>query len=131
MTNEAEEQTMTDIATVTVLGAGVLGAQIAYQAAFSGFDVVAYDVNETALAAARKRFVKLAATYEEQVKNRGPFVAGSVPNPRHGRLEHGLQHRAAGNEEQRRLARFLKENYIDKGKLGVDSAEGFYRYPYP
>ncbi len=36
---------------------------------------------------------------------------------------------AAGNEEQRNLARFLKENYIDKGKLGVASGEGFYRYP--
>ena len=35
---------------------------------------------------------------------------------------------AAGNEEQRRLARFLKENYIDKGKLGADSGEGFYSY---
>ena len=68
MTNEAEEQTMTRIATVTVLGTGVLGAQIAYQAAYSGFDVVAYDINETALAAARKRFIKLAATYEQQVK---------------------------------------------------------------
>jgi len=68
VTNEAEEHTMTRIATVTILGTGVLGAQIAYQAAYSGFDVVAYDINETALAAARKRFVKLAATYEEQVK---------------------------------------------------------------
>jgi 3-hydroxybutyryl-CoA dehydrogenase len=36
---------------------------------------------------------------------------------------------AAGNEKQRRLAQFLKENYIDKGKLGVDSGEGFYSYP--
>ena len=36
---------------------------------------------------------------------------------------------AAGNEEQQRLARFLKENYIDKGKLGLDSGEGFYSYP--
>jgi 3-hydroxybutyryl-CoA dehydrogenase len=35
---------------------------------------------------------------------------------------------AAGNEEQRRLAQFLKENYIDKGKLGADSGEGFYIY---
>ena len=209
---------MTHIATVTVLGTGVLGAQIAYQAAYSGFDVVAYDINETALAAARKRFVKLAATYEEQVKgtaggkadaalkritlqmdlgravaaanlvieavpenlelkreiyrkigraqertskvrpqlasdavsrrcsraaggrcrrsgdngqdvaNCDPFVAGSVPNPPHGRLAHRLQHRR-GNEKRQRLARYLKENYIDKGKLGAESDKGFYRYP--
>jgi 3-hydroxyacyl-CoA dehydrogenase len=32
------------IAAVTVLGAGVLGSQIAYQAAYSEFDVVAYSV---------------------------------------------------------------------------------------
>jgi 3-hydroxybutyryl-CoA dehydrogenase len=36
---------------------------------------------------------------------------------------------SAGNEQQQRLARFLKDNYIDKGKLGVDAGEGFYRYP--
>ena len=35
---------------------------------------------------------------------------------------------AARNEKQHRLARFLKENYIDKGKLGADSGEGFYSY---
>ena len=35
---------------------------------------------------------------------------------------------AAENEEQRGLAQFLKENYIDKGKLGADSGEGFYSY---
>ena len=294
MTNEAEKQTMTHIATVTVLGTGVLGAQIAYQAAYSGFDVVAYDINETALAAARKRFVKLAATYEEQVKGAAggkadaalkritlqmdlgravaaaDLVIEAVPenlelkreiyrkigqlapaktifatntstllpsdlmestgrperflashfanqiwiqntaevmgtpktdpdvyraivafasaidmvpielkkeHPRYvlnslltpflddalGLLVDGVAEPetvdntwriatrsslgpfqildmvglntvynidAAGNDEQRRLARFLKENYIDKGKLGVDSGEGFYRYPY-
>jgi 3-hydroxybutyryl-CoA dehydrogenase len=35
---------------------------------------------------------------------------------------------APGNEEQRRFARFLKDNYIDKGKLGVGSGEGFDSY---
>ena len=59
---------MTHIATVTVLGTGVLGSQIAYQIAYSGFDVVAYDVNEQALAAAKKRFATLAATYKDEVK---------------------------------------------------------------
>ena len=59
---------MTYIATVTVLGTGVLGSQIAYQIAYSGFDVVAYDVNEQALTAAKKRFATLAATYKDEVK---------------------------------------------------------------
>ena len=26
---------------------------------------------------------------------------------------------------------FIKENYIDKGKMGVSSGEGFYKYPNP
>ena len=46
----------TTISSVTVLGAGVLGAQIAFQAAYAGFDVVSYDINDDALAAARDRF---------------------------------------------------------------------------
>ena len=45
-----------DIKNVTVLGAGVLGAQIALVTAFRGFNVVSWDINEDALAAAAKRF---------------------------------------------------------------------------
>ena len=59
---------MKEINKVTVLGTGVLGSQIAYQTAYSGFEVVAYDINEEALRAAKERFVKLAATYKEQLK---------------------------------------------------------------
>ena len=35
---------MSDIKKVTVLGSGVLGSQIAFQAAFHGYDVTSYDV---------------------------------------------------------------------------------------
>jgi 3-hydroxybutyryl-CoA dehydrogenase len=35
---------------------------------------------------------------------------------------------AAGNARQQRRARFLKKNYIDKGKLGLESGQGFYSY---
>lgn len=35
---------------------------------------------------------------------------------------------AAGNDRQQRQARFLKKNYIDKGKLGFESGQGFYSY---
>ena len=45
-----------DIKNVTVLGAGVLGAQIALVTAFRGFNVVSWDINDDALAAAAKRF---------------------------------------------------------------------------
>ncbi len=48
---------------ITVLGTGVLGSQIAFQTAYHGFDVVAYDIDEAALDAARARFAKLAETY--------------------------------------------------------------------
>jgi len=59
---------MSVISKVTVLGTGILGSQIAYQTAYSGFNVVAYDINEQAITAARKRFAGLAATYKEEVK---------------------------------------------------------------
>ena len=59
---------MTDINNVTVLGAGVLGAQIAYQAAFAGKNVVSYDINDDALAAAKDRFDKLDKTYAAGVE---------------------------------------------------------------
>jgi 3-hydroxyacyl-CoA dehydrogenase len=33
-----------------------------------------------------------------------------------------------GDERDRQIAAWLKENYIDAGKLGVATGEGFYRY---
>ena len=38
---------------VTVLGAGVLGAQISFQIAYRGFEVTTYDVGDAALKQAR------------------------------------------------------------------------------
>ncbi|MCB5282466.1 3-hydroxyacyl-CoA dehydrogenase [Arthrobacter sp. AL08] len=63
---------MPDIKTLTVLGTGVLGSQIAYQAAFHGFEVTAYDIDDAALEKARARFDHLAGIYREQT------VAGAV-----------------------------------------------------
>ena len=57
----------TKIRRVSVLGTGVLGAQIAYQVAYSGFEVVAYDIDDAALAAARERFDRLSHTYRAEV----------------------------------------------------------------
>jgi 3-hydroxybutyryl-CoA dehydrogenase len=54
---------MTRLTNITVLGTGVLGSQIAFQTAFSGFEVVAWDIDDTALEAARVRFRKLADRY--------------------------------------------------------------------
>ena len=36
-----------------------------------------------------------------------------------------------GNEVNIAIARYLKEHYLDQGKLGVASGEGFYKYPDP
>jgi 3-hydroxybutyryl-CoA dehydrogenase len=54
-----------DITRVTVLGTGVLGSQIAYQAAYSGFDVTAYDISTEILESAKLRFQELASRYEQ------------------------------------------------------------------
>ncbi|MFI7000656.1 3-hydroxyacyl-CoA dehydrogenase [Nocardia sp. NPDC050175] len=56
---------------VTVLGTGVLGSQIAFQTAFSGFEVTAYDINDDALKAAHDRFTKLVAIYQDEVDGAG------------------------------------------------------------
>ncbi|MEJ1155882.1 3-hydroxyacyl-CoA dehydrogenase [Microbacterium marmarense] len=56
---------MNTLNNVTVLGGGVLGAQIAYQAAFHGKNVTVYDINDEALEAARERFNKLVSVYVE------------------------------------------------------------------
>ena len=53
---------MPEIKTLTVLGTGVLGSQIAYQAAFHGFAVTAYDLDDEALDKARSRFTQLAGS---------------------------------------------------------------------
>ena len=61
------QRTATDIASVTVLGTGVLGSQIAYQSAYSGFDVTAYDISDEILKGAEHRFAGIAASYELEV----------------------------------------------------------------
>ena len=64
---------------VTVLGTGVLGSQIAFQSAFKGFTVTAYDINDEVLEAAKARFEKLAETY-----------ANEVPDARDGKAREAL-----------------------------------------
>ncbi|MDL9937207.1 3-hydroxyacyl-CoA dehydrogenase [Gordonia sp. ABSL1-1] len=71
---------MSDIKKVTVLGTGVLGSQIAYQSAYSGFAVTAYDISDEILDKARERFAGLAATYKAE-----------VPGAADGKADEGLQ----------------------------------------
>ncbi len=58
---------MSSISKVTVLGTGVLGSQIAFQSAYSGFDVSVYDIDDAAIVKARQRFNALVETYEKEV----------------------------------------------------------------
>jgi len=69
---------MTGIHKVAVLGMGVLGSQIAFQTAYSGFEVSAYDVSDEALASARARLAGLVKTYEAQVAGAAGGKAAST-----------------------------------------------------
>lgn len=53
---------------ITVAGGGVLGSQIAFQAAFHGFEVVIYDINKEALKSAQDRLEKLKISYVKDMK---------------------------------------------------------------
>jgi 3-hydroxyacyl-CoA dehydrogenase len=57
-----------NIQKVTVLGTGVLGSQIAYQTAYCGYEVTAYDVSADALETGQERIRGLAERYEREVK---------------------------------------------------------------
>jgi len=59
---------MTTLKNITVLGTGVLGSQIAYQAAFRGFQVTVWDVDAAALEQAEERFAQLAGVYSAEVE---------------------------------------------------------------
>lgn len=71
---------MHTISNVTVLGTGVLGSQIAYQTAYSGFQVTAYDISDEILDNAKARFAGLAETYKQD----------DVPGAAEGRAEEAL-----------------------------------------
>jgi 3-hydroxybutyryl-CoA dehydrogenase len=70
---------------ITVAGSGVLGGQIAFQAAYNGFRVNVYDISEDVLRHARERITALKQNYKEdlaatqqdvdQAFKRLPFVA--------------------------------------------------------
>ncbi|WJY67528.1 3-hydroxyacyl-CoA dehydrogenase [Corynebacterium auris] len=60
---------MTDIKKVTVLGAGVLGAQIAFQIAYKGFNVTSWDIDDDAVEAAKKRFDSFEDRYLRDVED--------------------------------------------------------------
>lgn len=52
---------------IAVIGAGVLGSQIAFQTAYCGFSVCSYDLNEEALQEAMGRFQYWAQAYQNDL----------------------------------------------------------------
>jgi 3-hydroxyacyl-CoA dehydrogenase len=52
---------------VAVAGSGVLGAQIAFQCAYRGFNVCVYDVSSVALAKLPEKWRQLAGIYQREV----------------------------------------------------------------
>jgi 3-hydroxyacyl-CoA dehydrogenase len=69
---------MTEIRKVAVLGTGVLGSQIAFQSAYSGFAVVAYDISDESLQKARLRFAALVETYRKEVTGAADLQADTM-----------------------------------------------------
>lgn len=69
---------MTDTKNVSILGAGNLGAQIAYRAAFYGHNVTAYDISDDAIDAAKKRVEKIASNYVHDLDDVSEDKAASV-----------------------------------------------------
>ena len=150
------------IENVTVLGTGVLGSQIAFQTAYSGFTVSAYDISDELLAKARQSFEGLAARYEREVRGAaggparaalgrisywsdlGKAVSGadlvSECVPEKLDLKRTVYRELGAVAPEKTIfrtnsssllpsARYVKEHYIDQGKLGQPTGEGFFKYP--
>lgn len=52
---------------ITIAGSGVLGYQIAFQAAFHGFNVTVYDINDEVLEKARDKFNGLSEAFQKDL----------------------------------------------------------------
>ena len=53
---------------ITVAGSGVLGYQIAFQAAFYGFNVTVYDINDAVLEKAKAKFETMSNAFKTDLK---------------------------------------------------------------
>ena len=52
---------------VVILGGGVLGSQIAYQSAFSGFPTVIYDISDEAVDSAKQKVASYPKQYQQDI----------------------------------------------------------------
>ena len=102
---------------VTVLGAGVLGSQIGFQAALHGKEVTLWDISDEALDVARGRAEAIVPDYVREVPSGDEQVARAAVA--------GLRWTS---EESRSFAEMLQRDYLAHGRVGRESGEGFYRY---
>lgn len=56
-----------EIKNVVVAGSGTMGYQIAFQIAYSGYNVTVYDINEQVLEIAKAKFELLSETYKKDI----------------------------------------------------------------
>ena len=65
---------------ITVAGGGVLGAQIAYAAAFHGFDVTIWGRSEGSIERAKPRINKVYETYTKELEFAPRYIGAEFPN---------------------------------------------------
>lgn len=69
-----------EIRKITVAGGGVLGAQIAYAAAFHGFDVTIWGRSEGSIERAKPRINKVYETYTKELELAPRYIGAESPN---------------------------------------------------
>lgn len=69
-----------EIRKITVAGGGVLGAQIAYAAAFHGFDVTIWGRSEGSIERAKPRINKVYETYTKELELAPRYIGAEFPN---------------------------------------------------
>ncbi|WP_233898809.1 3-hydroxyacyl-CoA dehydrogenase [Tenacibaculum piscium] len=65
---------------ITVAGSGVLGYQIAFQAAFHKFNVTVYDINDEMLAKAKAKFPKMCEAFQRDLNASDADLAVAFDN---------------------------------------------------
>ncbi|HTF20899.1 MAG TPA: 3-hydroxyacyl-CoA dehydrogenase [Chryseolinea sp.] len=67
-----------NIRNISICGSGVLGTQIAFQTAFSGFDVIVYDVKQELIEKAKMKFKHLGELYKMDLKSSDNDIAEAI-----------------------------------------------------
>lgn len=131
-----------DIKNVVVAGGGVLGSQIAFQAAYKGFNVKVWLRMESSIGRAKPKFERVEQIYLETLRamktKPAAYCRGLADSPKlsEAQIDELIEHAAhamerieftLSHEEAAKDADLLKE-YIDAGKTGINAGEGFYKY---